>query len=102
MLVVAKPARRGLTACAVRSAGTGASEREGARAGDRVALVRGQQVEGATALRVALCPAAAIDPAGAGAACPGEDAGAAGELRGVSDGHGQAAREIGRASCRER
>src|SRR5438105_14509637 len=76
----------------MRPAVAGASEREGARAGDRVALVRGQQVEGAAAVRVALRQAGAIDPAGAGAARPGEDAGAAGELRRLGDGHGQAAR----------
>src|SRR6266516_2239887 len=86
------PVRRGVTPCAMRPAVTGASEREGARAGDRVAFVRGQQVQGAAAVRVALRHAGAIDPAGAGAARPGEDAGAAGELRAVGDGEGQAAR----------
>src|SRR5215469_10956855 len=53
--------------------------------------MRGRQVKGAAAVRVALRYAGAIDPAGAGAARPGEDAGAAGELRLLGDDHGQAA-----------
>src|SRR5215470_13525948 len=70
----------------------GASEGEGARTGDRVAFMLGQQIQGAAAVRVALRYAGAIDPAGAGAARPDEDAGAVGELRLLGDGHGQAAR----------